>query len=201
MPASTYDSAAVTAVILAGGGGTRLGGVDKALLVWRGRPFIEHSIERLRPQVAAVIVNSDRADAYRALQMPVVGDAWPQRRGPLAGVLAALGASTTPFTLVVPCDCPLPSLQLAQRLHDALHAEQADLAYAVTGADEHYLFALLRTTLRESLRAHLAEPGNGAVRRWYAGLRCARVRFDDQPECFININSPADFDRLPGERP
>ena len=197
MSASIYDPAAITAVILAGGGGTRMGGVDKALLLWRGRPFIEHSSERLRPQVAAVIVNSDRADAYPALQLPIVGDAGPQRRGPLAGVLAALGASTTPFTLVVPCDCPLPSPQLAQRLYDALYAEQADLAYAVTGTDEHYLFALRSTALRDNLRAHLAEPGNGAVRRWYAGLRCARVYFDDQPECFVNINSPTDFGRLP----
>ena len=197
MPTPPFHPADITAVILAGGGGTRLGGVDKAQLRWQGRPFIEHSVERLRPQAARVIVNSERADGYRQFGLQVVGDAWPERRGPLAGVLAALEASTTPFTLIVPCDCPQLSPQLAQRLQQALLAENADLAYATVAGDNHYLFALLRTELRDALRTHLAEPGSGAVRRWYAGLRCAHARFDDQPDCFINVNEPNDLDRLP----
>lgn len=196
MCSTPYNPADITAVILAGGIGTRLGGVDKARLRWRGRWFIEHSLERLRPQVATVLINSEDEAAYRALGLTVVGDGTPERRGPLAGVLAALTASTTPFTLVVPCDCPRPSMELAERLQQALLAEHAELAYAVTGEDEHYLFALLRTGLRENLATHLATPGAGAVRRWYATLRCAQADFTNQAECFVNINSPADLNRL-----
>jgi molybdopterin-guanine dinucleotide biosynthesis protein A len=196
-PASAFRPAAVTAVVLAGGAGTRMGGVDKARLQYRGRPFIEHIVERLQPQAARLIINSDQPDCYRPLGLTVVSDPWPQRRGPLAGILAGLDASATPFTLFVPCDCPLPPLQLASRLHHALMTECSDIAYAITAAGDHYLFALIRTTLREDLRAHLAAPGNGAVKRWYVGLHCTRVGFDDQPDCFLNVNRPADLTQLP----
>ena len=56
---------AVTGIVLAGGQGSRMGGVDKGLQVFRGKPMVAHVIERLAPQVDEVIINANRnVEAY-----------------------------------------------------------------------------------------------------------------------------------------
>lgn len=186
----------VTAVILAGGAGSRMQFRPKALLPWRGQRFIDHIVAQLRPQAAALAISSNDAAPYASLQLPVLADPFPERRGPLAGMLAGLRFSATPCTLFVPCDSPRLSPALGARLHAALHAHAADVAYAQTGDGDHYLFALLRSALHPRLAAHL-ERGDFAVKRWYATLRCSAVPFHDTPEYFVNINTPEALQRLP----
>jgi molybdenum cofactor guanylyltransferase len=182
-------------VILAGGAGSRLGGVAKALLLWRGRRYIDHIIERLQPQVGSIIINAPSPEPYRESGFATVADLWEQRQGPLAGILAGLGRSTTPFTLIVPCDSPNVSPQLARRLSAAMDAT-CDIAYARCGEENHYLFCLLRTGLQHDLHAFMTE-GERAVRHWFKNHAAVAVDFSDQPEYFVNINSPGDEQLLP----
>ena len=186
--------AAITGVVLAGGEGSRLGYRDKALLIWRQRPFIAHILEGLRPQVAQVIVNSHSSAIAAAVKTPMLPDPFPERRGPLAGILAGLNYAVTPFTLFVPCDNPHIPCDLAPRLHAALNDSGADIAYAATSAGDHYLHVLIRTTLRERLRLFL-ESGQRAVRQWYAQENSCRVEFDDD-RAFANINTPEALNQL-----
>lgn len=185
----------ITAIILAGGASTRMGS-DKALLEWRGQPFVTHIIERLQSQVGHIAINTNSAIDFTQFELPLIADATKERRGPLAGVLAALNYSATAWTLIVPCDNPLVSAQLVTRLLAAVEHQQSDIAYACSDHDNYYLYALMRTELRDSLAAYMH--GNDyAVRHWYATLNASRVDFSDEADCFRNINSTDDLARLP----
>lgn len=187
----------ITAVILAGGSGSRLGGVDKALLSWRGQTFIEQIVERVTPQVTNILINSNRTTRYPGVDLPVIADPWPEQRGPLAGLLAGLDAASEAWVLFLPCDCPQPAADLVQRLWAAVidtHGD-TDIAYAGIGADSHYLFCLVRRSLRDDLRQYLLQ-GGSAVYRWMSTQRSCRVAFDDEAEAFLNINSTDELDAL-----
>lgn len=194
------ERAAITAVILAGGAGSRFGFQDKAWLTWQGRPFIARLIEGLQPQVGSIAINSSDAERFRALALPVIADPFPGRCGPLAGMLAGLEYSRTPLVLITPCDTPRVSPLLAPRLYHSLQKEDAAIAYATTNGDHHYLFALLRRELAGDLRHYLANGGR-AVRHWYAGHRCCRVAFDDQAVNFINVNTAEELAALAAPQP
>jgi molybdopterin-guanine dinucleotide biosynthesis protein A len=191
-PSKTFDPAQITGVVLAGGRNSRMGGQHKALLQWREQPFIAHIVARLRAQVGMLAINSNRPELFAAQQLPVIADPFTDQRGPLAGMLAGLRASETAMVLFVPCDNPRISSQLAARLAEALRTADAEIAYATTNGDDHYLYALVRADLADSIECYLRE-GSSAVRLWYARHRCCRVDFGDEQESFININSEADL--------
>ena len=187
-------NADITAVILAGGLSSRMG-EDKALLHWRERPFIAHIVDCLQARVETIAINTNAPAAFAQFGVPLIGDPYAERRGPLAGVLAALEYSATALTLIVPCDNPLLSPQLIERLSSEFSQNDIDLAYARVGGDRYYLYALLRSDLREHLRAHLSGGGR-AVRHWYATLKIREIDFSDQPHNFRNINCAADLAEL-----
>ena len=171
-------------------------GSNKALLDWHGKPFVAHIIERLQAQVEHIAINTNTAVDFAQFGLPLIADATTERRGPLAGILAALNYSTTDWTLIVPCDNPLLSLQLVDRLREALECEPRELAYAFGGHDNHYLYALMRTELRDRLAAFM-RGDDFAVRHWYATLLATRVDFGDQADCFRNFNHAEDLAQLP----
>lgn len=181
----------ITAIILAGGVSSRMGS-DKALLQWRGREFVAHIVERLQAQVNHIAINTNTPANFTHFNLPLVADATAERCGPLAGIMAALNYSTTALTLVVPCDNPLLSPQLVARMLAAFKGDQTDLTYTRSNGDNHYLYALMRSDLRDNLAAFLAT-NDYAVRHWYATLRAAQINFDDQPEHFRNINNAEDL--------
>jgi molybdenum cofactor guanylyltransferase len=189
----------ITGLILAGGQGRRMGGVDKGLQVLRDRPMIEWVIERLRPQVSEIVINANQnLDAYRAYGHRVVADAVGGFAGPLAGLHAGLCAATTDALVTVPCDSPFLPLDLVKRLNAARAAENADIAVAKTFDQAHPVFSLVRT----SVRAHLEDFLNAGGRKidtWYATLRVVEVAFDDEADAFSNINTRAELQAF--ERP
>ena len=187
------DTARVTGLILAGGQGRRMGGVDKGLQPLRGRPMVAWVLERLAPQVTEVIVNANQNQAeYARLGCRVVGDEIGGFAGPLAGLQAGLKANVHPFLVTVPCDSPFLPRDLVQRLHAALIANHADLAVAKTGDQPHPVFSLVRESLAGHLTKFLAGGGR-KIDAWYAALKVVEVPFDDQPDAFSNINTPADL--------
>ena len=194
----------ITALILAGGRGARMGGADKGLQGLQGQPLVWHALTRLRqqslpPAQIGISANRHRAD-YEALGVPVLADSWPDFPGPLAGFLAGLTHCSTPLLLTVPCDTPHFPLSLCERLAHALLAQNSDLAMVATPErDEHgtpYLqvqpvFCLLRTPLASSLQRFL-QAGGRRILDWSAQHRTAVVAFDqpgDDPQAFANLNT------------
>lgn len=186
-------AAAITGLLLAGGAGSRMGGADKGLVVWRGQPLAAHVLARLAPQVGPLLISANRHAAAYATLAPgatVLADATPGQ-GPLGGWLAGLGACTTPWLATAPCDAPHLPLDLVARLLAAAEAEAADAAVATTALGLQPTFALLRPQLAASLAAYLAS-GQRAIRHWLVQQRLAPVRFDDEA-AFANFNTPADL--------
>jgi molybdopterin-guanine dinucleotide biosynthesis protein A len=179
----------ITGLVLAGGLGRRMGGVDKGLQIFRGKPLVAWVIERLRPQVDSVIINANNnLDAYRGFGHEVVADEIAGFAGPLAGLHAGLRHTESPLLVSVPCDSPLLPSDLVARLKTALEHEAADLAVARTGDQPHPVFALCRHYVLPSLQAFL-ERGGRKIDAWYAALAVVEVTFDDEPEGFANINT------------
>jgi molybdenum cofactor guanylyltransferase len=182
----------VTGVILAGGMARRMGGQDKGLVTFSGRPLVEWVIDALRPQVSALLINANRnRGAYAAYGHPVVGDDLQGFQGPLAGFASAMAAAATPWIVTAPCDGPFLARDLVQRLCDALVREQAQIAVATDGERMQPVYALLPVSLAPSLRDFLAGGGR-KIDRWYGVHRVALADLSDRPESFANVNSPAD---------
>lgn len=186
----------VTGIILAGGRASRMGGIDKGLVPLAGRPMVEHIIERLRPQTTALIVNANRShEVYAQYRLPLVADQLDGYAGPLAGMASGLAASSTDWVVTVPCDSPLVPPDLVARLCAALRRERAELTVATGAGRMQPVFALLPRALLPSLQAYLAA-GERKIDLWYARHRVALADFDDRPEAFLNVNTPADRDAL-----
>ncbi|KAF0163798.1 MAG: mobA [Rhodocyclaceae bacterium] len=183
----------ITGVVLAGGRGQRMGGVDKGLQDLDGRPLVQWVLTRLSPQVDSVLINANQNLArYAELGCTVLPDSIPDFAGPLAGLHAALSRATTPLLLTVPCDSPFLPGDLAQRLRDALEAQGAELAVARTGDQVHRAFCLTRRGILPKLEAFLAS-GERKVGLWHASLKLAEVAFDDEADAFSNINTLEDL--------
>lgn len=177
----------VSGIVLAGGQGRRMGGVDKGLQLLHGRPMVAHVIERLAPQVGEIVVNANQnLAAYRAFGHRVVPDAIGGFAGPLAGLHAGLGAATRAYAVTAPCDSPFLPQDLVARLMGAL--AENELAVAKTGEQPHPVFSLVRVAVRGHLEAFLAAGGR-KIDAWYATLKVVEVPFDDEADAFRNINT------------
>ncbi len=179
----------ITGIVLAGGQGSRMGGVDKGLAPFRGKALVAHVIERLAPQVDELLVNANRnPEAYAAFGHRVIADEIPGFAGPLAGFERGLAHARGALVATVPCDSPFVPPDLVSRLRAALEAAGADIAVAKTGDQPHPVFCLMRRGVHASLAAFLAS-GQRKIDKWYAALRVTEVAFDDEPEAFANINT------------
>ena len=183
----------VSGIVLAGGQGRRMGGVDKGLQPLRGRPMIEWVLERLGPQVSELIVNANQnIQSYEKYGHRVVRDEIAGFAGPLAGLHAGLKAASSPLVVTVPCDSPFLPQDLVSRLQGCL--AENDLAVAKTGDQPHPVFALMKRQVRESLEAFLAAGGR-KIDAWYAALKVVEVSFDDEASAFRNINTLEELKR------
>lgn len=193
------DPKDITGLILAGGRGSRMGGVDKGLQNFRGLPLAMHALMRLAPQVGEVMLNANRnLGAYESLGVPVWPDALPDFAGPLAGFLAGLEQCRTRWMVTVPCDTPLFPADLVARLAQAAQDQDAEIAMASTrgpeGEQVQPVFCLLKTSLMESL-LQFTQEGGRKIDRWTAQHRCIAVPFDDE-SAFSNANTLAELQSL-----
>lgn len=190
-------SSRITGVVLAGGRGARMGGVDKGLQPFNGVPMAQHALRRLQPQVASAMLNANRhLDQYQAFGAPVYPDALPDYAGPLAGFITALEHCPTPYLMTVPCDSPLFPTDLVARMAQALVHDKADMAMAsVQEPDRHGqlrwrsqpVFCLLPVRLLPNLSAFVAQGGR-KIDAWTALHKTVLVPFDD-PHAFANANT------------
>lgn len=186
----------ITGLVLAGGRGRRLGGLDKGLLQVRDRPLIEHVLAQLTPQVGRVLVNANRnGDTYARYGHPVVADADGDYDGPLAGMASGLAAATTEYVLCVPCDAAFLPPDLAQRMRAAIEAGHGRICAVHDGVWLHPVCALIPRALLGDLRRWLAE-GHREVAAWLQRHSLATVRYPDWPSEFWSLNTPEDLARL-----
>jgi len=171
----------VTAVILAGGEGTRAGGRDKGLIELDGRPLVEHVLARIAPQVDEVVLSIARnAEGYARYGQRLLFDQGPAYQGPLSGIRAALGACTTPWLATVPVDaCGFPTDLVARLLRGCIDAG-AVAAVAHDGARTQPLFAIYRSDLAP------VQLDVDAVWRFQSTIGALVVPFADA--CFDNLN-------------
>lgn len=186
----------ITGVILAGGRGSRLGGVDKGLVCLHGRPLIEHAIDALRPQVGGLLISANRnRDVYAAYGVPVIADVMGDYDGPLAGMLSAMRAAGTTYMVVIPCDAPSLPPDLVERLTGALTEAQAEASIVFCHGRMQPVFALMRSDVDDRLEQYLTAGGRGAG-EWMHQLGAVSVDFSDRADAFDNINTPEELKRL-----
>ena len=203
----------ITGLILAGGRGSRMGGVDKGLQNFNGIPLALHTLMRLGPQVQSVMINANRnLSAYESFGSAVWPDASADFAGPLSGFLVGLERAETPYVLTVPCDTPRLPLDLAERLSQALVREDADIAMAAaTETDEHGhaevrtqpVFCLIKIELSESL-VKFTHSGGRKIDAWTAQHKTVVVPFNaegDDPLAFANVNTLTDLQALENAAP
>lgn len=185
-----------------------MGGVDKGLQLFEGRPLVGHVLQRLRHQhgklLAGVLINANRHEAaYKSWGWPVWADETPDYAGPLAGFCVGLAHSPTPWLLMVPCDAPRFPLDLLDRLAQALATSAAEVAVATAPDPDGRLrtqevFCLLSSRLLPSLRAFMAS-GQRKIGAWTASQQRVLVPFDqpnDDPRAFANLNTLDDLRAL-----
>lgn len=205
----------VCAVVLAGGLGSRMGGVDKGLQVLRGKALAHHAIDRLVQQTAGspglIAVNANRnASTYAAWGFPVWQDDIEGFAGPLAGFATALAHCASPefpYLLTVPCDSPVFPLDLLERLGQSLASHNADIAVASAPESNQRgesqlrtqpVFCLMRTALAPSLH-HFLSQGGRKVDAWTGQHQTVEVAFNlphDDPQAFFNANTLAQLHSL-----
>jgi molybdopterin-guanine dinucleotide biosynthesis protein A len=200
-------SSDITGLVLAGGRGSRMGGVDKGLQNFNGIPLALYTLMRLQPQVGELMVNANRnLSAYEAFGAPVWPDVLSDYAGPLAGFLTGLERCESPWLVTVPCDTPLFPNDLVARLAQAADQDGAEIAMAAAREEDGQLraqpvFCLLRRELMESL-VRFTHGGGRKIDAWTAQHKTVLVPFDapgDDPRAFFNANTLAELHQLEQE--
>jgi molybdopterin-guanine dinucleotide biosynthesis protein A len=190
----------ITGLILAGGRAQRMGGIDKGLIPFHGKPLIESAITRLKTQVGPILINANRnITKYASYGFPVLMDETTDFSGPLAGFSVGLKNCITPYLLTSPCDSPLLPIDLAEKMMVEIKSGKFDLVYASTKDANGKIwaqpvFCLMRSTLKDSLTSFLGT-GNLKIDRWFLNLRSSTVIFEDE-QAFANINTPEELRAL-----
>jgi len=182
----------ITGVILCGGEAQRMGGVIKSLALAMGIPMVGHVRSRLAPQVSRIVISANAEPvAHAAWGDEVVPDGL-RGMGPLGGLLTAMNQVNTPYTFCCPCDAPLLSRTLVERLGERLLLASADVAMPHDGVRTQQLFLLLRTSVRDSLRNYLSDGGR-SVLGWTDTLPGVLLDVQDDLASFLNVNTQADL--------
>lgn len=202
------DKNLITGIVLAGGRGSRMGGVDKGLQLYNGTPLAKHAIQRLQPQVGHLLINANRhLETYRSwgseVAAAVVVDGLADFAGPLAGFLVGLEHCRTPLLMTVPCDTPRFPADLVARLSGAMVQNDADIAMVSSPDDQGILrhqpvFCLMKQALLDSLKV-FTDHGGRKIGEWAAQQKLTRVNFNetyDDPKAFYNANTLEDLQQL-----
>jgi molybdenum cofactor guanylyltransferase len=195
----TIKKTDITAVILAGGMGRRMGGLDKGLIEFNGQLLVEILIDKLQNQNVKIVINANRNQSiYEGYGFPVISDELSDYQGPLAGFASAMAVVDSQYILSLPCDSPLLSDQYADRFiecHNLPENNNAPISVAYDGERLQPVHALIKVDLLASLNKFL-DSEDRKIDRWYAQHQFNRVDFSDQREMFKNINTPEDQQNL-----
>ena len=184
-------AADITALLLCGGKGARLGGQDKPLLSLGSDKIIDHLLTRLKPQTGEIVISCSRNVArYEAYESRIVVDEAPDE-GPLGGLQSAFKAVNTEWALTCPGDIPFLTSELVTRL--SLDAERQGVAVPFADNERQNLCLLINRKRRNELVAFYAQGGR-AVKRW---LDIASIQSTDLSELgssFFNVNTARELE-------
>ncbi len=180
----------LTALVLAGGRGTRMQGCDKGLLMLDGQTMIASILRQLASQCENILINANRnLSEYRQYGYPVITDQHTDFQGPLAGMYAGLSHAATDWMITVPCDGPILAADYCSRMMTAAARERCKIAVARLQNRIQPVYALLHRSLTDSLAACL-HTQERKIDRWYERHDFCRVDFSDRPDMFGNVNTP-----------
>ena len=186
----------ITAILLAGGAGRRMGGEDKGLLKLKDKPLAEWVLARIQPQVDEILISANRnLDAYVTFGYPVLPDKTEGFAGPLAGIARGLLDAKHELILSTPCDTPFLPDDLVARLQAVLLQGNNDMVIPLVGDNPQYAICLMHRRVGGNLAVFLAQGGH-RVQEWQAGLKCAQVDFSDAAPFFVNLNRPEQLTAL-----
>ena len=182
----------ISAVILAGGKGSRMGGKDKGLIEFRGLALIAHVVNVVKIRVNQIFISANRSlDDYSKYGKVIVDDL-EDYQGPLAGISKALKVCSSNYLLVLPCDSPMIDLTLIDALIGRMESSESDICVAHDGTIMHATFALMKSNLNESLDKFL-DDGGRKMALWYRQQYTERVDLSSHLELLTNLNNPEDF--------
>lgn len=169
-----------------------MGGADKGLMPFHGRPLIDIAIDKIKPHVADIMVSANRnlsdyeRRGYRVLKDEPLRDDSPGYEGPLAGILTALKACKTPWLMVLPCDAPMFPGDITAQLWDCI-----DDQHKAAHIDGHPTFALIHVSHLQKLETFL-QHGERKLGKWLEII--GSVAHDGGSEAsFRNLNTPQDL--------
>jgi molybdopterin-guanine dinucleotide biosynthesis protein A len=188
---------AVTPIVLAGGAGTRLGGLNKALLEIGGRRVVDRLLDALRPLAAEIVIVNNDGSLAGIPGTRLVPDVEPGA-GALMGLYSGLRAVRTPLATATACDMPFVSTDLFRALLDL--AAGHDAVVPVIADQPEPLHAVYRGGCVPAIEVALAE-GRKRVNSFFEAVRVRYVAEDElrawDPELrsFLNVNRPDDLAR------
>ncbi len=183
----------ITYLILAGGRGQRMNGVDKGLMPWQGKPMIEHVINHLQAPTHKIIISANRnLETYKKYASTVISDQLDDFQGPLAGILSAMQVCDTPYLLCLPCDSPSPPQHILNTLWQCMQKENKTSALCHDGKRLQPLFSLLSCQHKQLLNDFLQQ-GRRKVHDFISLIDPAVCDFSSQHPRFNNFNAPKDL--------
>ena len=183
----------ISSVILAGGQGLRMDGVDKGLIEFRGLPLVAHVASVIESKVDKIYISANRSFDSYASYGEVISDDLLGFQGPLAGISKALKVCSTKYLLVLPCDSPLVDSKLIDDLISRMKQKDADICVAHDGYIMHATFALMKSNLGKSLE-HFLNDGGRKMALWYRQQNLERIDVSDRLVVLTNLNKPEDLD-------
>ena len=188
----TITAKDITGIILAGGAGRRMGGIDKGWVKLNGKALISHMLERLVPQVGCIVISANRQlERYQALGYSVVADnpnsTDKEFQGPIAGILSALRVINTPYAVIVPVDAPILPTQLVQKLIEDSQKQHNKLVLIDDGERTHPLFSLYHHSLLEDLEQYY-QNGNRKLITWCFQQSPRIIKVPEFKNSLINVN-------------
>lgn len=179
-------ASAVTALILAGGRGSRMEYQDKGWVSYKNKPLIQHAIDIAAPQVRDIVISYNQSETrYSALPYKGTTDQIPGYLGPLMGILSCAELIATDLTFVMPCDTPGLSLDIVAQLMKSIGSR--GLAVVHDGIRLQPLVFLVRTQLIDSIEFYLAT-GDRSVTGWVNSVDNVVVDLSSQQSAFWNLN-------------
>jgi molybdopterin-guanine dinucleotide biosynthesis protein A len=181
----------ITGIVLCGGRGSRMGGRDKPLLEYRGRPLVDHVCQAIRGSVATLLISANRnLDIYQHYGVVVQDDL--ADHGPLSGIESCLNKVHGPYAFVCPGDAPDLDRRIIQRLATALVDSQSNVAVAHDGKQRQNLNLLLRASVQPDIKAYL-KTGERSVKGWLMQAQTIEVDCADIAPSFLDLDEPDDF--------
>lgn len=187
-------------VILAGGCGSRLGGVDKCLLALGNESILQHILKQLSAHKGEIFLNANgdlsRFDAYPITKFADLNE---PPIGPIGGLYSALQYLPTQnlqhasYCFTLPGDCPFLPQNLLESLAKKAAAGSYDVVYANANSRDHFVVALWSTLVTQALETYIAA-GHKSMHGFISTLKWASVEFDEGEHTLFNINTQAQLE-------